>query len=122
MLLNRAGIEPFDLALGCLRTPPSSQAWRTMPRVWPTASGARPSNVNVDCSSIREVRAAPLGGFAADPPTAPMASSDDQSGSNAQLVEAMASFGGGSGAADSLNTAPLGAETSQQTFLTTPHA
>jgi len=32
----------------------------------------------------------------------------------------MAGFGGGSGAGESLNTAPLGADTSQQTFLTTP--
>jgi hypothetical protein len=37
-----------------------------------------------------------------------------------QLVQAMAAFGGGSGAADSLNAAPLSADTSQQTFLTTP--
>jgi hypothetical protein len=29
-------------------------------------------------------------------------------------------FGGGSGAGDGLNTAPLGPETSQQPFLTTP--
>ena len=58
-----------------------------------------------------------LGGLAADPPTASMGSS----GSTSQLVQAMAGFGGGSGAADGLNTAPLGADTSQQqTFLTTP--
>jgi hypothetical protein len=38
-----------------------------------------------------------------------------------QLVQAMAGFGG-SGAADTLNTAPLSAGTSQQTLLTTPHA
>src|SRR5262249_31017113 len=37
-----------------------------------------------------------LGGFAADPPTASMGSSD---GSTAQLVQAMAGFGGGGGAA-----------------------
>jgi probable HAF family extracellular repeat protein len=58
-----------------------------------------------------------LGGFAADPPTASMGSSDN---STAQLVQAMAAFGGGSGAAESLNTAPLSADTSQQTLLTTP--
>ena len=58
-----------------------------------------------------------LGGFAADPPSGAMGSSDN---STAQLVQAMASFGGGSGAADSLNTAPLGAETSQHQLLTTP--
>jgi hypothetical protein len=57
-----------------------------------------------------------LGGFAADPPTGAMGSSD---GSTSQLVQAMAGFGG-SGAGESLNTAPLGAETSQQTLLTTP--
>jgi hypothetical protein len=56
-----------------------------------------------------------LGGFAADPPTGAMGSS----GSTSQLVQAMAGFGG-SGASDSLNTAPLGADTSQQPLLTTP--
>jgi hypothetical protein len=59
-----------------------------------------------------------VGGFAVDPPTASMGSSD----SNSQLVQAMAGFGGGSGAAESLNTAPLGADTSQQPLLTTPRA
>jgi hypothetical protein len=49
-----------------------------------------------------------------------MGNSDDQPASNAQFVQAMASFGGSSGAGDSLNTAPLGADTSQQSFLTTP--
>jgi hypothetical protein len=56
-----------------------------------------------------------LGGFAADPPTGSMGSSD---GSTSQLVQAMAGFGGG--AADSSNAALIGADTSQQTFLTTP--
>ena len=37
-----------------------------------------------------------------------------------QLVQAMAGFGGGSDAADGLNTAALAADASQQTFLTTP--
>jgi len=60
-----------------------------------------------------------LGGFAADPPTGSMGNSD---GSSAQLVQAMAGFGGGSGAPGSLNTAPLSADTSQQALLTTPHA
>jgi hypothetical protein len=58
-----------------------------------------------------------LGGFAVDPPTAPAGGSD---GSTSQLVQAMAGFGGGSGAADSLNAPPLSAETSQQPLLTTP--
>jgi hypothetical protein len=57
-----------------------------------------------------------LGGFAVDPPTGSMGSS----GSTSQLVQAMAGFGGGSGAGESLNTAPLGAETSQQALLTAP--
>jgi hypothetical protein len=39
---------------------------------------------------------------------------------SSQLVQAMAGFGGGSGAAESLNTAPLAAEASQQPLLTTP--
>jgi hypothetical protein len=65
-----------------------------------------------------------LGGFA---PTAsngfirnsggPLAS-QPAAGSTSQFVQAMAGFGGGG--TDSLNTAPLGADTSQQTFLTTP--
>ena len=58
-----------------------------------------------------------LGGFAADPPTGSMGGSD---GSTSQLVQAMAGFGGSSGAGGSLNTAPLSAETSQQPLLTTP--
>jgi hypothetical protein len=40
--------------------------------------------------------------------------------SNDQLVQAMAGFSSGSGATDSLNTAPLGVDTSQQPLLTTP--
>jgi len=40
--------------------------------------------------------------------------------SDDQLVQAMAGFSGG--AADSSATAPLNADTSQQTLLTTPHA
>jgi hypothetical protein len=54
-----------------------------------------------------------LGGFAVDPPT------DDSS--VGQLVQAMAGFDGGTGAGESWNTAPLGADTSPQTLLTTPH-
>ena len=48
--------------------------------------------------------------------------SGGQLGSTAQLVQAMAGFGGSSGAVDSLSTVPLGADTSQQSLLTTPHA
>jgi hypothetical protein len=58
-----------------------------------------------------------LGGFAASSPAGSMGSSD---GSTSQLVQAMAGFGGGSGAGESLNSAPLGADTSQQSLLTIP--
>jgi len=57
-----------------------------------------------------------LGGVAVDPPTGAMGGSG---GSTSQLVQAMAGFGGG-GAADSSNTSPVGADTSQQQFLATP--
>jgi hypothetical protein len=59
-----------------------------------------------------------LGGFAASSPTGATGNSDDQPASTSQLVQAMAGFGGG--AADTSATAPLSADTSQQTFLTTP--
>ena len=59
-----------------------------------------------------------LGGFAVDPPTA-SAGSMDGSSQVAPLTQAMAGFGGSGGAGESLNIVPLGAETSQQTFLTT---
>jgi hypothetical protein len=58
-----------------------------------------------------------VGGSAADPPTT---SGAFAGGSNDQLVQAMAGFGVGSGAGDSLNAPPLGADTSQQPLLTTP--
>jgi hypothetical protein len=57
------------------------------------------------------------GRFAADPPTASAGGSD---GSASQLVQAMAGFTGSSGAGESLNTAPLSADTSQQSLLTIP--
>jgi hypothetical protein len=60
-----------------------------------------------------------LGGFAVDPPSGSTASTGNSS-QVAQLVQAMAGFGGGSGAADSLNAVPLGADPSQQSLLTTP--
>jgi probable HAF family extracellular repeat protein len=56
-----------------------------------------------------------LGGFAADQPPATAGGSD---GSTSQLVQAMAAFGGG--AADTSTISPLGADSSQQTLLTTP--
>jgi hypothetical protein len=61
-----------------------------------------------------------LGGFAANAPTGSMTSSGNLQDSTSQLVQAMAGFSGGSGAADGVNTVPLGADTSQQTFLTIP--
>jgi hypothetical protein len=64
-----------------------------------------------------------LGGFAVDPPTVSGAfggGSNGQSDSTSQLVQAMAGFGGDSGAANGLNTVALGAETSQQPLLSTP--
>jgi hypothetical protein len=54
-----------------------------------------------------------LGGFAPD--ALPATGGSGQVG---QLVQAIAGFGGGSGAAES--TVPLSAETSQQPLLTTP--
>jgi hypothetical protein len=67
-----------------------------------------------------------LGGFA---PTAsngfirnsggPLAS-QPADGSASQLVQAMAGFGGGSGAVDGLNAGVVSADTSQQPLLTTP--
>jgi hypothetical protein len=45
-------------------------------------------------------------------------SSDDQPPSNAQLVQAIAGFGGGSSAADGLNAGFVNADTSQQPLLT----
>jgi endoglucanase len=60
-----------------------------------------------------------LGGFAADRPTASTASMGDSSQA-AQLGQAMAGFGGGSGATEPLNTPVLGAaDTSQQALLAT---
>jgi hypothetical protein len=60
-----------------------------------------------------------LGGFAVDPPTGSAASMGNSS-QVAQLVQAMAGFGGSSGAAESLHTVPLATDTQQQPSLTTP--
>jgi hypothetical protein len=57
-----------------------------------------------------------LGGFAAYSSTGAMGSSDN---STAQLVQAMAGFGG-SGAADGSNAGFVNADPSQQPFLTMP--
>jgi len=56
--------------------------------------------------------------LAADPPSGAAASLGDSSQS-AQLVQAMAGFGGGGSAADSLSAVTLGADQSQQPSLTT---
>jgi len=60
-----------------------------------------------------------LGGFAAD---APGGSSAAMGGPSqvGQLVQAMASFGAESGAADGLNVAAVGVDPSQHPFLTAP--
>src|SRR5207248_2758671 len=62
-----------------------------------------------------------LGGLAAD---APGASSAAMGGASqvGQLVQAMASFGAGSGAGDGLNVVSPTQESSQQALLTPPHA
>jgi hypothetical protein len=57
-----------------------------------------------------------LGGFAVDPPTASMGDASEA----AQLVQAMAGFGGSSGAVDDLDIAALAADASPQSLLTTP--
>jgi len=61
-----------------------------------------------------------LGGFAVDSAAGAMGGADDQPGSNSQLVQAIASFGSGSGTGESWNSAPLSAEAPQQPLLTTP--
>src|SRR5262249_57104959 len=62
-----------------------------------------------------------VGGLAADGPGAPSAA---MGGANqvGQLVQAMASFGAGSGAADGLNVVSPMQESLQQAMLTPPHA
>jgi hypothetical protein len=59
-----------------------------------------------------------FGGFAADPATI----STGNSGHAAQLVQAMADFGRGSGAAEGLNTVLPSADTSQPFLMTPQHA
>ncbi len=59
-----------------------------------------------------------VGGFATDAPSASSAAIGGSSQVD-QLVQAMAGFGGGS-AGDTSNPVTLGADTSQQTLLTTP--
>jgi hypothetical protein len=67
-----------------------------------------------------------IGGIVPAPPAGSPGAFASVSGSSdnatSQLVQSMAGFGGSTGAIDGLNTAPIGADTSQQTFLTPPHA
>jgi hypothetical protein len=58
-----------------------------------------------------------LGGLAVDPPTGSMGASD---GATSQLVQAMAGFDDSSDAAEGFDAVGLGADASQQPFLTTP--
>jgi hypothetical protein len=60
-----------------------------------------------------------LGGFAADAPGGAAGSMNGAS-QVGQLVQAMASFDAGSGAAESMNIAALGADASPQPLLTAP--
>jgi hypothetical protein len=62
-----------------------------------------------------------VGGVAPESLSASTASLGDSS-QVSQLVQAMAGFGGSGGAAENLNAGALGADTSQQSLLTTPHA
>jgi hypothetical protein len=59
-----------------------------------------------------------FGGFAVDSPSASGASTDDAA-QVPQLVQAMAGFSSGSGAAENLNALALGADTAQEPVLTT---
>ena len=62
-----------------------------------------------------------LGGFASIGSVPPdVTQPEGLAGSTSKLVQAMAGFGGGSGAADGLNAGLINADASQQTFLTTP--
>jgi hypothetical protein len=64
-----------------------------------------------------------VGGIAAASPVGSTAAANGQAGATAQLVQAIAGFGGSGGAADALTTSPLGEETSQQPlFSASQHA
>ncbi|HYY13946.1 MAG TPA: hypothetical protein VE758_05890 [Chthoniobacterales bacterium] len=62
-----------------------------------------------------------IGRLGVSPPILPPVSWGGSDGSASQLVQAMAGFDG-SGAAGGLSAGVVNADTSQQTFLTTPHA
>jgi hypothetical protein len=59
------------------------------------------------------------GGFAANSPAASSASMGSSDNSTSQLVQAMAGFGGSSGAGEASNAGFANADTSQPPFLTT---
>ena len=61
-----------------------------------------------------------VGGIAAASPVGSTAAANGQLGATGQLVQAMAGFGGGIDAGESLNTTALGTDTSQPPLLTTP--
>ena len=57
-----------------------------------------------------------LGGLAADPPSGAMGDASDVG----ELVQALAGFAAGGGAAEGLDAATSSADTAQQPFLTMP--
>jgi len=90
-------------------------------------------NTNTGALQVYNIQSDTLTGSAAltPPATNPIAAtstiggmaidlSAQASGSTSQLVQAMAGFSDGSGTAGGLNAAALGADSSQQSFLTTP--
>ena len=94
----------------------------------PGASDMVLRNVNTGAFEVYDIAnnqitaAASLGQVGLDWQVGGFATSNASMGGSsqaAQLVQAMASFGGG-GAAESMNTAALGADTSQQPLLTAP--
>ena len=85
-----------------------------------TLAGVTPHQLSPHDFIMVFTPAAPPSGPNPSPPAG--ATADMVDGSTSQLVRAMAGFGGAGGAADALNAAPLGADASQQNFLTTPHA
>jgi hypothetical protein len=61
-----------------------------------------------------------VGGIAAASPVGSTAAANGQLGATAQLVQAMAAFGGSGGAGDGFSASSADSDTSQQPFLTTP--
>ena len=95
----------------------------------PGASDMVLRNVNTGAFEVYDIAnnqitgAAALGSVGLDWQLGGFASSNASMGGASQagqLVQAMASFGAGSGTAESMNIAAPGADTSQQPLLTTP--